>query len=124
MQAEAAGEPAGVCGVREEPVQQEPHRGPGERFRSLIQLKSGSAVFTSCTHQLPSLLQEEITETKRKIKTMNNQVTRLRDEITGKELALAKDQQEHKRLEKDSESLKVLQSVSSSGKLSRGPIHA
>lgn len=38
---------------------------------------------------------------------MNNQVTRLRDEITGKELALAKDQQEHKRLEKDNEALKV-----------------
>lgn len=40
---------------------------------------------------------------------MNNQVTRLRDEITGKELALAKDQQEHKRLEKDNEALKVRQ---------------
>ncbi|XP_070839620.1 cilia- and flagella-associated protein 58 [Chaetodon trifascialis] len=50
--------------------------------------------------------QEEITEMKRKMKTMNNQVTRLRDEITGKELALAKDQQEHKRLEKDNEALK------------------
>ncbi|KAK1882426.1 Cilia- and flagella-associated protein 58 [Dissostichus eleginoides] len=34
------------------------------------------------------------------------QVTRLRDEITGKELALTKDQQEHKRLEKDNETLK------------------
>lgn len=54
------------------------------------------------------LLQEEIAEIKRKMKTMNNHVTRLRDEITGKELALAKDQQEHKRLEKDNESLKVL----------------
>uniref|UniRef100_A0A8C4DXP3 Cilia- and flagella-associated protein 58 central coiled coil domain-containing protein n=1 Tax=Dicentrarchus labrax TaxID=13489 RepID=A0A8C4DXP3_DICLA len=50
--------------------------------------------------------QEEITEMKRKMKTMNNQVTRLRDEITGKELALAKDQQEHKRLEKDNEAIK------------------
>ncbi|KAM8899578.1 cilia- and flagella-associated protein 58 isoform 1-T1 [Spinachia spinachia] len=50
--------------------------------------------------------QEEIAEMKRKLKTMNNQVTRLRDEITGKELALTKDQQEHKRLEKDNESLK------------------
>ena len=39
---------------------------------------------------------------------MNNQVTRLRDEISGKEQALAKDQQEHKRLEKDNEALKVL----------------
>uniref|UniRef100_UPI0037E95453 cilia- and flagella-associated protein 58 n=1 Tax=Semicossyphus pulcher TaxID=241346 RepID=UPI0037E95453 len=56
--------------------------------------------------------QEEIAEMKRKMKTMNNQVTRLRDEITGKELALAKDQQEHKRLEKDNEALKVeLQSM-------------
>lgn len=44
---------------------------------------------------------------KRKMKTMNNQVTRLRDEISGKELALAKDQQEHKRLEKENETLKV-----------------
>ncbi|KAM8741734.1 cilia- and flagella-associated protein 58 [Acanthopagrus schlegelii] len=50
--------------------------------------------------------QEEIAEMKRKMKTMNNQVTRLRDEITGKEMALAKDQQEHKRLEKDNEALK------------------
>ncbi|XP_037605427.1 cilia- and flagella-associated protein 58 [Sebastes umbrosus] len=50
--------------------------------------------------------QEEIAEMKRKMKIMNNQVTRLRDEITGKELALAKDQQEHKRLEKDNEALK------------------
>uniref|UniRef100_A0A4W6DUE0 Cilia and flagella associated protein 58 n=1 Tax=Lates calcarifer TaxID=8187 RepID=A0A4W6DUE0_LATCA len=52
--------------------------------------------------------QEEIAEIKRKMKTMNNHVTRLRDEITGKELALAKDQQEHKRLEKDNESLKLI----------------
>lgn len=44
---------------------------------------------------------------KRKMKTMNNQVTRLRDEISGKELALAKDEQEHKRLDKDNEALKV-----------------
>ncbi|XP_026184320.1 cilia- and flagella-associated protein 58 [Mastacembelus armatus] len=50
--------------------------------------------------------QEDIAEMKRKMKTMNNHVTRLRDEITGKELALAKDQQEHKRLEKDNEALK------------------
>lgn len=58
-------------------------------------------------HCLP-LLQEDIAEMKRKMKTMNNQVTRLRDEITGKEQALAKDQQEYKRLEKDNEALKVL----------------
>ncbi|XP_069021148.1 cilia- and flagella-associated protein 58 [Embiotoca jacksoni] len=50
--------------------------------------------------------QEEIAEMKRKMKTMNNQVTRLRDEISGKELAMAKDQQEHKRLEKDNEAVK------------------
>ena len=59
-----------------------------------------------------SLPQEEIAEMKRKMKTMNNQVTRLRDEITGKELALTKDQQEHKRLEKDNEALKVQQPAS------------
>lgn len=55
--------------------------------------------------------QEEIAEIKRKMKTMNNQVTRLRDEISGKELALAKDEQERKRLDKDNETLKVLSSV-------------
>lgn len=52
--------------------------------------------------------QEEIAEMKRKMKTMNNHVDRLRDEISGKELALAKDEQEHKRLDKDNEALKVL----------------
>lgn len=51
--------------------------------------------------------QEEIAEIKRKMKTMSNQVTRLRDEISGKESALAKDEQEHKRLDKDNETLKV-----------------
>lgn len=50
--------------------------------------------------------QEEITEMKRKMKIMNNQVTRLRDEIMGKELAISKEQQEHKRLEQDNETLK------------------
>ncbi|XP_067350961.1 cilia- and flagella-associated protein 58 isoform X2 [Channa argus] len=50
--------------------------------------------------------QEDIAEMKRKMKTMNNQVTRLRDEITGKELALSKEQQEYKRLEKDNDALK------------------
>lgn len=44
---------------------------------------------------------------KRKVKILKNQVNRLRDEITGKEEALTKDQQEHKRLEKDNETLKV-----------------
>lgn len=43
---------------------------------------------------------------------MSNQVSRLRDEITGKELALVKDQQEHKRLEKNNEVLKVQQGSS------------
>ncbi|XP_034034786.1 cilia- and flagella-associated protein 58 [Thalassophryne amazonica] len=51
--------------------------------------------------------QEEIAEMKRKIKTLNNTVNRLRDEITGKEQAIAKDHQEHKRLEKDNEALKA-----------------
>ncbi|KAM9847002.1 cilia- and flagella-associated protein 58 [Aulostomus maculatus] len=50
--------------------------------------------------------QEAIAEMKRRMRTMDNQVTRLRDEISGKELALVKDQQEHKRLEKDNEALK------------------
>lgn len=39
---------------------------------------------------------------------MNNEVTRLRDEIMGQELAISKEQQEHKRLEKDNKALKVL----------------
>ncbi|XP_008330704.1 cilia- and flagella-associated protein 58 [Cynoglossus semilaevis] len=51
--------------------------------------------------------QEEIAEMKRKMKTMNNQVTRLRDEITGKGMAIGKNQAEFKRLEKDNESLKA-----------------
>lgn len=51
--------------------------------------------------------QEEMVEIKRNMSIMSNQVTRLRDEVTGKELALAKDQQEHKRLEKNNEALKV-----------------
>lgn len=42
---------------------------------------------------------------------MNNQVARLREEISGKELALAKDEQERKRLDKDNEALKVLSSA-------------
>uniref|UniRef100_A0A672JJS4 Cilia and flagella associated protein 58 n=1 Tax=Salarias fasciatus TaxID=181472 RepID=A0A672JJS4_SALFA len=51
--------------------------------------------------------QVAMVEMKRKMKTMSNQVTRLRDEITGKELALAKDQQEQRRLERDNEALKA-----------------
>lgn len=51
-------------------------------------------------------------EIKRNMGIMSNQVSRLRDEITGKELALAKDQQEHKRLEKNNEALKVHQDSS------------
>ncbi|XP_047199497.1 cilia- and flagella-associated protein 58 isoform X1 [Hippoglossus stenolepis] len=51
--------------------------------------------------------QEEIAENKGKMKTMSNHIERLKDEITGKELALAKDHQEQRRLEKDNESLKV-----------------
>lgn len=63
-------------------------------------------------HPIFLVCQEEIAEIKRKMKTMNNQVARLRDEISGKELALAKDEQEHKRLDKDNEALKVPPSVS------------
>lgn len=51
-------------------------------------------------------------EIKRNMGIMSNQVSRLRDEITGKELALAKDQQEHKRLEKNNDVLKVHQGSS------------
>lgn len=51
-------------------------------------------------------------EIKRNMGIMSNQVSRLRDEITGKELALAKDQQEHKRLEKNNDVLKVDQGFS------------
>ncbi|MEQ2310938.1 hypothetical protein AMECASPLE_014468 [Ameca splendens] len=51
--------------------------------------------------------QEEIAEIKRKIKIMNNQVSRLKDEIIGKEQVLIRDQQEQKRLEKDNEALKL-----------------
>lgn len=51
---------------------------------------------------------------KHKMKTRTNQVSRLRDEIAGREQALAKEQQEHKRLEKDNEALKVQQPASSS----------
>ena len=58
------------------------------------------------------MLQEEIAENKGKMKTLSNQIERLREDITGKELALAKDHQERKRLEKENESLKVLQSGS------------
>ncbi|TKS83720.1 Cilia- and flagella-associated protein 58 [Collichthys lucidus] len=50
--------------------------------------------------------QEEIAEMKHKMRTRTNQVSRLRDEITGREQALAKEQQEHERLEKDNEALK------------------
>ncbi|KAG8008181.1 Cilia-and flagella-associated protein 58 [Nibea albiflora] len=51
--------------------------------------------------------QEEIAEMKHKMKTRSNQIMRLRDEITGREQALAKEQQDHKRLEKDNEGLKA-----------------
>lgn len=79
-------------------------------------MQGGNSSFSFFLSLLPLLSvclpQEEIAEMKRKMKTMKNQVTRLRDEITGKELTLAKDQQEHKRLEKDNEALKVLQLLS------------
>ncbi|KAM8835494.1 cilia- and flagella-associated protein 58-like [Synchiropus picturatus] len=50
--------------------------------------------------------QAEIADLKRRIGTMNNQVTGLKDQLSAKELAQVKDQQEHKRLEKDIEALK------------------
>ncbi|KAM9789003.1 LOW QUALITY PROTEIN: cilia- and flagella-associated protein 58-like [Neosynchiropus ocellatus] len=50
--------------------------------------------------------QAEIADLKRRIGTMNNQVTGLKDQLAGKELAQVRDQQEHKRLEKDIEALK------------------
>ncbi|XP_028322431.1 cilia- and flagella-associated protein 58 [Gouania willdenowi] len=50
--------------------------------------------------------QDDMVEMRRKMKTMNLQVTRAREEISAKDLILAKDQQEHKRLEKDNEALK------------------
>ncbi|XP_060941340.1 cilia- and flagella-associated protein 58 [Limanda limanda] len=51
--------------------------------------------------------QEEIGENKGKMKIMSNHFERLKDEITGKELALAKDLLEQRRLERDNDSLKV-----------------
>ncbi|XP_071376274.1 cilia- and flagella-associated protein 58-like [Centroberyx affinis] len=50
--------------------------------------------------------QDDITEMKRKLKIMNDQVVQLRNEISGKDLALAKDQQENKRVVKDNEALR------------------
>ncbi|XP_071376273.1 cilia- and flagella-associated protein 58-like [Centroberyx affinis] len=50
--------------------------------------------------------QDDITEMKRKLKMMNGQVFQLRNEVSGKDLALAKDQQENKRVVKDNEALK------------------
>lgn len=122
MQAHTTGEPTGVCSEGEEPVQQQPHRGSGTACVAVL------TVTVSVWHRNANGLmcfffpfpsnpchwpgsQEEIAEIKRKMKTMNNQVTRLRDEISGKELALAKDEQEQKRLDKDNETLKVLWSV-------------
>ena len=46
------------------------------------------------------------------MKLMSNHIERLKEEITGKELALAKDQLEQRRLDKENESLKVIQSAS------------
>lgn len=57
----------------------------------------------------PCLLQDEITETKKRMKMLSGQVMHLRSEVTENELALAKDQQENERLNKDNENLKVLE---------------
>lgn len=118
MQAHTTGEHTGVCSEGEEPVQQEPHRGSGTACAAVLTVTVSARhrnanglmyfspfPFNPCNWPVS---QEEIAEIKRKMKTMNNQVTRLRDEISGKELALAKDEQERKRLDKDNETLKVL----------------
>uniref|UniRef100_A0AAV2JBZ0 Cilia- and flagella-associated protein 58 central coiled coil domain-containing protein n=1 Tax=Knipowitschia caucasica TaxID=637954 RepID=A0AAV2JBZ0_KNICA len=52
--------------------------------------------------------QEEVSELKMKMKSMNAQVSRLREEIFGKEQTIAKEQQEHLRLDKDNEALRVI----------------
>ncbi|XP_029923982.1 cilia- and flagella-associated protein 58-like [Myripristis murdjan] len=56
--------------------------------------------------------QDEITETKKRMKMLSGQVMHLRNEVTENELAMAKDQLENERLNKDNENLKgELQSV-------------
>uniref|UniRef100_A0A3Q2CVU7 Cilia and flagella associated protein 58 n=1 Tax=Cyprinodon variegatus TaxID=28743 RepID=A0A3Q2CVU7_CYPVA len=67
-----------------------------------------------------NLIECQITEMKRKLKTMNNHTARLKEEIIGKEQALVRDQQEQKRLEKDSEALKVPLQAGSPGGAGEG----
>ncbi|XP_061819203.1 cilia- and flagella-associated protein 58 [Nerophis lumbriciformis] len=51
--------------------------------------------------------QDSISKLKIKMRSMANQMTQLKDEITAKELVIYKDQQHHKRLERDNEVLKA-----------------
>ncbi|CAN0010703.1 unnamed protein product [Lampetra planeri] len=51
--------------------------------------------------------QDEITETKRKLKIMNHQIDQLKEEITAKEATLVKEHMENQRVEKEREALKV-----------------
>ncbi|XP_023653651.1 cilia- and flagella-associated protein 58 [Paramormyrops kingsleyae] len=51
--------------------------------------------------------QDEITEMKQKLKTMNHQMDQLKEEITGKESALIREHTEFQRVEKENETLKA-----------------
>lgn len=53
------------------------------------------------------LLQDEITEMKRKLKIMNHQIDQLKEEIQAKEALLVKEHLEHQRVEKEKETLKA-----------------
>lgn len=53
------------------------------------------------------MLQDEITEMKRKLKIMNHQIDQLKEEISAKEASLVKEQTEHQRVEKEKEGLKA-----------------
>eukprot|EP01135_Chromosphaera_perkinsii_P000050 Nk52_evm1s24 gene=Nk52_evmTU1s24 len=50
--------------------------------------------------------QDEITEMKRKLKIMNHQIDQLKEEISGKEICLAKECVEHQKVEKEKDSIK------------------
>lgn len=53
------------------------------------------------------MLQDEITEMKRKLKIMNHQIDQLKEEIQAKEALLVKEHLEHQRVEKEKETLKA-----------------
>ena len=63
---------------------------------------------TVCQYGKPNflVLQDEITEMKRKLKIMNHQIDQLKEEIQAKESALVKEHLEHQRVEKEKETLK------------------